>query len=116
MLRLATIKGRAVTGYRYRGSPSAPGPGFPLLTATEFAQMRPEAKAKRQADWKGVVRGLQFEHDRLYHSHADALAEALQAPEVFCEIEGCQGRRYAWGLCRSDYRKARRRERQGAVA
>ena len=72
-----------MSGYQWRAN-QTPQPipsgirGIRLLTKAEYDAMPNRAKEARRAHWAGIIRGLQFEHDRMYHSHADALDEAIR--------------------------------------
>jgi hypothetical protein len=72
-----------VSGYQWRAKQAPPVipsgvRGVRLLTRTEFDAMPDKAKETRQAHWRGIIRGLEIEHQRRYHSHAGDLDAAIR--------------------------------------
>jgi hypothetical protein len=49
-----------------------------LLTRAEFSLMPDTVKDARQAHWRGIIRGLEIEHQRRFHSHAGDLDAAIR--------------------------------------
>lgn len=77
--------------------------GIRLLTAEQFAAMPESARATRRAHWKGIIRGLQHEQDRRYHSAAHILALELGCTAGHCNGHALSGT----GLCAQHLHKAR---------
>lgn len=76
---------------------------FRPLTRAEFDAMPETGKARRRAHWQGIVRGLQAEHTRRYHSAANILAL-----ELTCTWDHCTGKALSVsGLCPQHAHKAR---------
>jgi hypothetical protein len=48
------------------------------LTPRDIANMTPAMRDRRTANWKGIIRGLQIEHNRRYHSHRADLDAAIR--------------------------------------
>lgn len=72
-----------MSGYQWRANqtPTVIPPGIRgirLLTRAELDAMPNTAKDARQAHWQGIIRGLAMEHQRQFHSHADALDAAIR--------------------------------------
>lgn len=45
---------------------------FTPLTREQFATLTEQQRTTRRAHWAGIIRGLQADHDRRYHSAARA--------------------------------------------
>jgi hypothetical protein len=76
--------------------------------------MTPAMRDRRTANWKGIIRGLAIEHERVFHGPANALAflgEAHGADNT-CGIQGCAHRVKARGWCATHYQQVRRAERR----
>jgi hypothetical protein len=72
-----------VSGYQWRANQTPdvipPGVrGVRLLTRAEFNLMPDTVKDARQAHWRGIIRGLEIEHQRRFHSHAGDLDAAIR--------------------------------------
>ena len=77
--------------------------GIRLLTREQFATMPETAKATRRAHWQGIIRGLQHEQNRLYHSAAHVLALELACTADHCRAHALSGT----GLCAQHLHKER---------
>lgn len=93
---------------------------FRYLTQRDLAHMTPAMKARRQANWQGLIRGLQQEHERMFHSpeRVTELLGALNPPKP-CIEAGCDSVVYAKSRCESHYRahyRAQRRARKVVAA
>lgn len=90
--------------------------GLRYLTPRDLANMTPAMRARRQANWQGIIRGLEREHERLYRGPARVteLMAAVNPPKP-CIEAGCDSLVYAKGRCETHYR-AQYRLRRKAVA
>lgn len=73
-----------MSGYKWRAKQTEPPTtppgvrGIRLLTRAEFNAMPATVKETRQAHWRGIIRGLEIEHQRRFHSHAGDLDAAIR--------------------------------------
>jgi hypothetical protein len=77
--------------------------GIRLLSPEQFASMPETARATRRAHWAGIIRGLQHEQDRRYHSAAHILALEVTCKESHCKAHALSGT----GLCAQHLHKVR---------
>lgn len=84
------------------------------LTPRDLAHMTPAMIARRRANWAGIIRGLQLEHERKFHGRANAAAflgeMGHDGPE--CAHAGCMGKKRKRGMCDRHYQILRRAEKR----
>ncbi|MGZ4519125.1 MAG: hypothetical protein ACXVXP_09460 [Mycobacteriaceae bacterium] len=72
-----------MSGYQWRAKQTEPptpptARSIRLLTRADFEAMPATVKEARQAHWRGIIRGLEIEHQRRFHSHAGDLDAAIR--------------------------------------